>query len=129
MVSARSCALLLSVASGLMPVIASGESQLHAGGGSSSASAHLNFRIIIPQVLYLNTGATDGHAAQPAVFSNGRNVALVTTVQGAGAAVTAHLILSGAGRRAISRISACATAREPGRTVASGRLVCTASTP
>lgn len=123
----RSFALFMSLAGALIPVIAPGESHIQSGG-SSSASTHLDFRIIIPDVLYLNTRAADGIAAPVAVFSNGRNVTLATTVQGTDV-VTAHLILSGAGRRAISRNAACEAAARPSGTAAPSRLVCTASTP
>lgn len=120
----RSSAFFLSMAGLLMPAMAPAESRLQTGSGSLSASAHLDFRIMIPDVLYLNTGAVDGVAAPVAVFRNGRTVALSTTVRG-GDALTAHLILSAAGGRAISRASACATAAA----TVPIRLVCTASSP
>jgi hypothetical protein len=120
--------MFLGVAGLLVPMIAPGESRVQTGGGSLSAAAHLDFRIIIPEVLYLNTRAGDAIAAPVAVFSNGRNVALSTTVRGA-ETLTAHLILSGAGRRGITRTSACGTAIQPADGAVRIRLVCTASTP
>jgi hypothetical protein len=116
------------MAGALMPMAAPGESHVQSGVASLSASAHLDFRIIIPEVLYLNTGAADGIAVPIAVFSNGRSVALATTVHGADS-VTAHLILNGAGRRGVSRSSACGSAVKPAGAAGSYRLVCTASAP
>jgi hypothetical protein len=128
----------LALAAMLVPLLAPGESQVNSGGGTLSAAAHVDFRIVIPQVLYLNTRG-DGLAAPPAVFSNGRNIALGATLRGmagagagaSGAAETlqARVILSAAGRRGVSRSTACEAAAPPSQMSAPGLLVCTASMP
>jgi hypothetical protein len=51
--------LMMSGTALLLPLTAMPESQIQTGSASavSSATAHVNFKIVIPQVLYLQVGA------------------------------------------------------------------------
>jgi hypothetical protein len=122
------------------------ESRIQSEGAGSGlqATAHLNFKIVIPKVLYLHVAsANDSEAQTVAIMSNSRNVWLTATLrtpQDADAAArsaansaTAHgnVMLSAAARKIIAQNTAC-TSSEPraGRNAqgATG-LVCTASMP
>lgn len=87
----------LSCAALLLPFLASADSQLNtrAVNGAVLATAHLDFKIIIPKVLSLEMGTLrleSGIGGQPcgrhsAIMSNNRNVTLSAT---AGAAANTH---------------------------------------
>lgn len=80
---------LISTAALLLPLMAVPESRIQTGAASAalSATAHVNFKIIIPTVLSLQVGSGSDRAAGAetvAIMSNGRNVWLNATVRTAG---------------------------------------------
>ena len=135
----------MSSAALLVPMMAVPESRIQEGAGTGlQATAHLNFKIVIPKVLYLHVaGVNDRDPQTVAIMSNSRNVWLTATLrtpQGADAAArsaansaAAHgnVMLSAAARKVIAQDTAC-TLSEPraGRaTPGATQLVCTASIP
>jgi len=84
-----------------------------------SAPAHVDFKIIIPQVLSLRVAGVP----TVAVMSNSRNVTLSATGRSAGGG---HVILSAAGRRIIAQDAPCAAAV---RDALNAPLLCTVSMP
>lgn len=126
----------------LLPFMAVPESHVQTGTANTAASAtaHVNFKIVIPPVLYLSApGGSDGIEAAKtvAVMSNSRNVTLSATVRTSGDA-RGNIILSAPGRKLIAQNTLCslgnphpaASVPAHGDLVAdTGRLVCTASMP
>jgi hypothetical protein len=95
----------------LLPLCATAESQLQVGprSGKVSATAHVDFRIVIPQVLSLGLmgGDAQGTGAQRvAIFSNSRNVTLAAS-GGSATAARNRVILRAAARKAIARDAVC----------------------
>ena len=118
----------------LLPWLAVADSQPQSGVGTKTlrASAHLDFRIIIPRMLALQVeGARITPAANPpagtsqtvAVYGNGRTIALGATTADES---RSGLILSAAARKAIAEDAVCAPAPVRGAVRA---IVCTASSP
>jgi hypothetical protein len=108
----------------LLPPTAAPDSHLQAQAGSaaSSATAHVNFKIIVPPVLYMHVASANERAADPrtvAVMSNNRNVTLTATTPTN--TVSATYILSAAARKIIAQETVC--------TGHGNGLVCTASIP
>ncbi len=139
---------LMSSAALLLPFTAVPESlvQTAAPGTAASVAAHVNFKIVIPQVLYLQVGdlrigAADSRnagAQSVAVMSNGRNVALNATLPTADSIRRSSVMLRASGRKVIAQITQCAPASIPaaalaetrdGVNAAPQRYICTASTP
>ena len=122
---------LLCTAALWAPLPAAADSETRAGAaGRVSASAHVDFKIVIPRVLSLTViQAGDGMGAAQAVAigSNGRNVALAATVRGAGS--PRHDAVLGAPLRSnIAQQASCA----PGivtPVASSPAVVCTVSMP
>jgi hypothetical protein len=127
----------------LLPFMAVPESHVQTGTANTAASAtaHVNFKIIIPPVLYLGVAGGNDRiegADTVAVMSNSRNVTLSATVRTSGDA-RGNLILSAPGRKLIAQDTRCAlgnshaaAAFTPARgdpAAAAGPLVCTASMP
>jgi hypothetical protein len=126
---------LLTATSLLLPLWASAESQLQVGpqSGKVSAAAHVDFRIVIPQVLSLglvggDTQATGAHRV--AIFSNSRNVTLAAS---GGSVRAGHnsVVLRAAARKAIARDAVC---QLPTDVAGAGRspphaMICTVSMP
>jgi hypothetical protein len=105
----------------LLPLMAVAESHLQTGSGAALvATAHLNFKIVIPPVLSLQVG----DSGPVAIMSNGRTVALTATAR-APSANPAHrnVILSAAARKIIAQDAVCAAS------ASAGPVVCTASLP
>jgi hypothetical protein len=128
--SAFKCAI--GAAALLLPLSAAPESHIQAqttnaaANGAVNAAAHVNFKIVIPQVLYLHVADAD----TVAVMSNSRNVALSATAGSPAGRVAGNFILSAAARRTIARDVACAAPTGAGgMAVATGRIICTASMP
>jgi len=114
----------------LLPWLAAADSQPQGGVAAKTlrASAHVDFRIVIPRMLALqvdvaHAAEATGAAQTVAVYGNGRTIAL-----GATAADNARsgLILSAAARKAIAQDAVCAPS--PVRRNNRG-IVCTASSP
>jgi hypothetical protein len=114
---------VLGTAALLLPLSATPESHIQAPttDSKSSATAHVDFKIIIPRVLYLQVSDAD----TVAVMSNSHNVALTTTLRSATGAVAGNVILNSAARKTIAQDAVCAApAGAP-----ANRLICTASMP
>jgi hypothetical protein len=105
----------------LLPLMVAAESHLQAGSGAAVvATAHVNFKIVIPQVLYLHVGDT----GPVAIMSNGRSVAMTATARTPSATpAQGNAILSAAARKVISQDAVCAAS------AGAGPVVCTASLP
>jgi hypothetical protein len=105
----------------LLPLVAAAESHLQTGTGAAfAATAHINFKIVIPKVLSIQVG----DSGPVAIMSNGRNVALTATVR-TPSANPAHgnFILSAAARKIIAQDALCAASPS------AGPVLCTASLP
>jgi len=101
----------------LMPLMASAESHVDSGAATArlNATAHLNFKIVIPRVLYLKVASGDdpiAGAQTVAVMSTGRNVTMNATV------------LTAAARESLAQDVPCRRSDAH-----LGPVVCTASMP
>ena len=69
----------------LLPWVAAADSQVATAAGAAHASAHLDFKIVIPGVLSLEIPARQAaaQAGRMAIGTNSRNVALGCTARGA----------------------------------------------
>jgi hypothetical protein len=124
----------------MVPMMAVPESRIQSEGAGAGlqATAHLNFKIVIPKVLYLHVASANDRDPQTvAVMSNSRNVWLTATLRtpeargSEGAIAHGNIMLSAAARKVIAQDTAC-TSSEPraGRASAGAtQLVCTASMP
>jgi hypothetical protein len=126
---------LINSAALLLPILAAGDSQLQMRTARGlTATAHVNFRIVIPTVLSLDTGSGYDRAAggrTVAIFSNSHNVALAATVRPldakppiAGDDAHANVILNAAARKGIAQDAMCAPPDANARSV-----ICTVSMP
>jgi hypothetical protein len=129
----------------LLPSMAVPESRVAAAapGTAQSASARLTFKIIVPQVLYLQVGSMSERALGAdtvAVMSNGHDVALNATVRPLDSNTPARfdLILNGAARKGVARDAQCspapraaaaAAAAIPVGDVGTRQVLCTVSMP
>lgn len=128
---------LIGSAALLLPMAAVPESRIETPAANSAmqATAHLNFKIVIPKVLYLHVaGANDRDAQTVAIVSNSRNVwltASVRTTEPRGSAAHGNIILSAAARKVIAQDSVCTLSEPRAHRAAAGatQLVCTASMP
>lgn len=137
---------LITGAALLLPLTAVPESRIESGTAStaSNAMAHVNFKIVIPQVLYLRVGPGDDALAGTqtvAVMSNGRNVTMNSTDRAPDSTVPArrNVILNASARGTIARQAQCiptptpagtapADSRESAKMGTRG-VICTASMP
>src|SRR5579859_125373 len=111
----------MTASSLLLPLWAAAESHLQAGttGKKLSATAHVDFRIVIPHVLSVGLagGDTPGPGAQKvAIFSNSRNVTLTATSASVPAAAN-NVMLRAAARKVIARDAACRLPADASRSV------------
>ncbi len=140
----------MSSAALLLPISTGAESHLQMGapGTALKATAHLDFKIIIPPVLYLDVsdhGARVPGAQPVTVMSNSRNVTLAATASSADTA-RGNNILSAAARKVIAQDAFCtlgpthvtqaaphaaaqASAGTRTRAAATQPVICTASMP
>ena len=111
---------VVSTAALLLPLMTMAESHLHTGTGAALvATAHMNFKIVIPQVLSLQVG----DMGPVAVMSNGRTLALTATARAPSAKpAPGNVILSAAARKVIAQDAVCAS-------TGAGPVLCTASLP
>lgn len=127
---------LMSAAALLLPLTAATDSHIQTGAPSAAvdATAHVNFKIIVPQVLYVRTAG----AETMAILSNSRNVTLTATVRNSAVtanqptsadAVRGNVILSAAARKVIAQDAACRPGGPHPPLAVAGQVVCTASMP
>lgn len=117
----------------LLPWLAAADSQIEGGAGRAAlrASAHVDFKIVIPRMLALDVdpgGAASRVTAAGvtvAIYGNSRSIALGATGRVSDESRGA-LVLSSAARKAISQAALCAPAPSRG---ADHGIVCTASMP
>jgi hypothetical protein len=135
---------LMSTAALLMPTMAAPESHVQTGAANSAVNVavHVNFKIVIPTVLYLRMESANdrgGGAKMLTVMSNGRNVMLNPTARSPDEPL-AHdgVILSASARKVIAQEAPCAlgiddaaaaSARAYRVNFNSHTLVCTVSMP
>jgi hypothetical protein len=127
----------------LMPMMAAPESHVQTAAASTAANAaaHVNFKIVIPTVLYLRMGSAsergDG-AKTVTIMSNGRNVMLNPTTRSPDDARTHFVILSASAGKILAQDAPCAlgiddaaaaTARAHRVSFNIQPLVCTVSMP
>lgn len=125
---------VLGTAALLLPLSATPESHIQAPttNSKSGATARVDFKIIIPRVLYLHvsdTAAVDTPPNTVAVMSNSHNVALTATVRSGTGSVAGSLILSAAARKTIAQDAVCAAPAAAGLAAPANRVICTASMP
>jgi hypothetical protein len=126
---------VVGAAAVLLPPTAAPDSHLQTQAGSSAASAtaHVNFKIIIPPVLYLhvagaNEGAADSRTVD--VMSNNHNVTLTATTRTPAGSVAGNVILSATARKIIAQDAVCMPSASAHRGMGQGnRVICTASIP
>jgi len=135
----------MSMAALLLPlmVVADSHIQTKTASAALAATSHVDFRIIIPTVLYLHVGSANDRATRGAetvaIMSNSRNVTLNATVRTpeSDGRARGSAILGASARKVIAQDALCtvgAAAAAPA--VARGRvkvddrqLVCTVSMP
>ena len=126
---------LITATSLLLPLWAAAESHLQAGtaSGKVSATAHVDFKIVIPKVLSvgLKGGDIEGSDAQRvAIFSNSRNVTLAAST-GSTPAARSNVILGAAAGKVIARDAACQLPADASHGVGAKNtgMICTVSMP
>jgi hypothetical protein len=137
---------LMSATALLLPLMAVPESRIESQSASSASStaAHVNFKVVIPQVLYLHVAPANDDTAGAntvGVMSSGRNVTLNATIRTTDSNISArrNVILNAAARKAIVQDAQCAPAPPPGGAPPGGSpvspgtgtraVICTASMP
>jgi hypothetical protein len=122
----------------LLPPTAAPDSHLQAqvGSAASSAAAHVNFKIIVPPVLYLHLASANEGAADPrvAIMSNNHNVTLSATIRTPirtpANTVAGTFILSSAARKIIAQEAVCTPSASAHRGMGHANgLICTVSIP
>jgi hypothetical protein len=97
----------------LLPMMVAGEShiQTESAGTATTTAAHVNFKIVIPKVLYLRvSGGNDpiAGAETVAVMSNSRNVTLNASVRTTDSDVHARgVVLGASARKTIAQDARC----------------------
>jgi hypothetical protein len=126
---------LTSSAAMLLPFLAAADSQLQTGlaGTSMRATAHVNFKIVIPTVLSLDmpdAPRSVREAQTVAIFSNNHNVALAASLRSSEEA-RRTVVLSSAARKVIEQKVACTpgSTRTAAPPAIAGGVVCTACMP
>jgi hypothetical protein len=118
----------------LLPLCAAPDSQIAGATAArkSAVAAHVDFKIVIPQVLSLDLaggGSAGFRAHTVAVYSNGRNVTLAASSAESPAA-RRNVILRAAARRVIAQEAACRLPADAAAVVSkAGALVCTVASP
>lgn len=130
----------------LLPLMVAADSRIQTGGARTalSATAHVNFKIVIPTVLYLNVGSGSDRTADTdtvAIMSNGRHVTLNAALRAHDSTVPARgsVILSAAARGVIAQDARCTPLPTPAATAQANtrdpvlagthQVICTASMP
>lgn len=76
---------LLGAAAVTLPLMAFAESNVATGNGTLTATAHVDFTIVIPKVLYLRVGNGSAYTAATPVLTNNTTVDLITFSPAVGA--------------------------------------------
>ena len=127
-------AAIASCAALLLPFLAAADSQVDSssGRGALKASAHLDFKIIIPRVLSMDMadGLEGPRGAQTvAIFTNSHNATLAAAIPASDLA-RGNIILSSAARKVISQSVDCALGAPASRArMPDALVICTASMP
>jgi hypothetical protein len=128
-------------AASLLPSTAVPESRVAAAapGAALSATARLVFKIIVPQVLYLQVGSLSERvlgADTVAVMSNGHDVTLNATLRPLDSTARFDLLLNGAARKGVAQDALCSPARRAAAAAAvpvadagTRQVLCTVSMP
>jgi len=135
----------MSTAALLLPLMVAAEShiQTQTAGTAPAATAHVNFKITIPKVLYLRVGSGSDRTADAetvAIMSNSRNVTLNATVRTPepGTRARGSVVLGASARKVIAQDALCTAGdahatpepAEAGRVKVDDRqVVCTVSMP
>ena len=127
---------LVSAAAVLLPLNVAAESHIQsaAPGAALHTSARVDFKIVIPRVLYLRVRSDNERSADAetvAVMSNSRSVTLAASLPAAADSVRGNVILNSAARKGIAQDAVCSL-KAGARGVTAARaepLVCTASMP
>ena len=69
---------LLGAAALTLPVMVNAASNVVTGAGTISATASVDFSVVIPQVLYLRVGTGSAYAAVPSVLANNATIDTIT---------------------------------------------------
>src|SRR5262252_3698789 len=75
---------LIAVTALGLPLVVNAESNVQTGAGPLTATAHVDFQITIPKVLYLRVGTGSNYAGAPPVLTNVGNVDLIQFSPAAG---------------------------------------------
>src|ERR1700736_6154841 len=118
----------MGIAALLLPLMVAAGSHIQTEA-ARAATAHVNFKIIIPTVLSMQVGnASDralGLGAETvAIMSNSRNVSLNATVRDSGVPARGSVILRASARKVIAQDALCTVGDAQAR-----RVVCTVSMP
>jgi hypothetical protein len=134
----------MSMAALLLPLMVAADShiQTKAASAALAATSHVDFKIVIPTVLYMHVESgndrTTRGAETVAIMSNSRNVTLDATVRTPESEVHARggAILSASARKIIAQDAPCTVGNAAAPMVARGRakaedrrMVCTVSMP
>ncbi|MDP8985690.1 MAG: hypothetical protein M3N97_11770 [Pseudomonadota bacterium] len=133
--SAALCALLTATGL-LLPMGGAAESQLGTGKSNArvSASAHVDFRIVIPQTLSLDVANGDTQragtqsVAPVAIYSNSRNVTLAAST-GSAPAARNNVVLRATAGKVIERGAACRFPDDARGAAETNRMICTVAMP
>lgn len=125
---------LMSTAALLLPLTAATDSRVQTGapGTSLSSTAQVNFKIIIPTVLYLHVERASDQAAgveTVAIMSNGHNVTLNATTPDSNVRARGNVILSAAARKSIAQNAQCRLGLSQTAQPAARGIICTVSMP
>lgn len=111
---------LMSATALLLPLTAVPESRIESQSASSASSttAHVNFKVVIPQVLYLHVAPANDNTAGAntvGIMSTGHNVTLNATVRTPDSNIPArrNVILNAAARKAIAQDAQCTPPQAP----------------
>jgi hypothetical protein len=134
----------MSMAALLLPLMVAADShiQTKAASAALAATSHVDFKIVIPPVLYMHVASANDRATPGsetvAIMSNSRNVTLDAIVRTPESEVHTRggALLSASGRRIIAQDALCTVGAAAAPMVARGRakaedrrMVCTVSMP
>jgi hypothetical protein len=134
----------MSMAALLLPLMVAADShiQTKAASAALAAASHVDFKIVIPTVLYMHVESASDRTTRGgqsvAIMSNSRNVTLDATVRTPESEVHARgaAILSASARKTIAQDALCTVGDAAAPMVARGRakagdrqMVCTVSMP